>query len=59
MPSTAIILAVIRVVITIALATLFVRSGYRIGYRDAMLGRSSRIPVYGLDKDDQPDDRVY
>lgn len=56
MLATSIVLAIIRIVITIALVTLFFRSGYRIGYRDAMLGRSSRIPVPRLDEDDQPDD---
>ena len=53
---TAIFFAVIKVAITIALATLFFRSGYRIGYHDYSLGRSSRIPVPALDEDDQPDD---
>ena len=56
MLATAIILAVIRVAITIALATLFFRSGYRFGYRDAIAGRKPRIRIFSLDEDDQPDD---
>lgn len=56
MLATSIILAVIRVAITIALATLFFRSGYRIGYHDSSLGRRSRIHLPVLDEDDQPDD---
>lgn len=37
--------ALIRTVIVFVLATLAVRAGYRIGYRDALLGRRPRIPV--------------
>jgi len=50
--------SIIKVAITIALATLFVRSGYRIGYRDAIAGRKPRIRVFSLDEDDHPDDCV-
>jgi len=53
---TAIILAIVRVAITIALATLFFRCGYRTGYRDAIAGRKPRIKIFSLDEDGQPDD---
>ncbi|MBR3327316.1 MAG: hypothetical protein IKG22_08350 [Atopobiaceae bacterium] len=54
MYSTLIAMALVRVVLTIALATVIIRSGYRIGYRDAVSGRPARIRVPRFD--DEPDD---
>lgn len=59
MYSTIFAMALVRVVLTIALATVTLRVGYRIGYRDAMSGRPMRIRVPKLDDDpDVSDDHV-
>lgn len=45
MPVHMLIYSLVRTAILVVLCTLAVRSGYRIGYRDALLGRPPRIPV--------------
>ncbi len=52
MYATLFAMALVRVVLTIALATVIIRSGYRIGYRDAVTGHPARIRVPRLD--DEP-----
>ena len=58
MYSTIFAMAVVRFVLSIALATVIIRSGYRIGYRDAVSGRLARIRVPRVDDVDEPDDPV-
>ena len=52
MYSTIFAMAVVRFVLSITLATVIIRSGYRIGYRDAVTGHPARIRVPRLD--DEP-----
>ncbi len=54
MPAYLLVHVLIRTVILVVLCTLAIRSGYRIGYRDYMLGRRPRIPL--LERDDDPGD---
>ena len=58
MYTTIFAMALVRVVLTIALATVLLRVGYRIGYRDAVSGRPPRIRIFNLDEydEDESDD---
>lgn len=41
---------IINAIIYIITIVLFIRAGYRIGYRDRMNGRKSRITIYDKDE---------
>ena len=54
MPAYLLVHVLVSTAILLAIVTLAVRSGYRIGYRDYMLGRRPRIPL--LERDDDSSD---
>ena len=55
MPAYLLIHVLIRTVILVVLCTLAIRSGYRIGYRDAISGRPPRIRIFDLDDNEEDD----
>ena len=55
MPVYMLVHVLVSTVILLAIVTLAVRSGYRIGYRDAISGRPPRIRIFDLDDNEEDD----
>ena len=55
MPTYLLVHVLVSTVILVAVVTLAVRSGYRIGYRDAISGRPPRIRIFDLDDNEEDD----